>query len=128
VSGPLVFGPPRPRPWQGLRDGGHVVLRCSDCDRPLADVHVTRPQDDKVWRVRARCCYGCTRADGSPQTSFIEEVRGRTFHVGGFGLPNPDDPDDSLMQTAHVADHMETDSGGNPVVTIEVKQWTHPSS
>lgn len=31
--------------WQGLEDGKHNVLECKECQRPLADIWVTKPHD-----------------------------------------------------------------------------------
>lgn len=122
-----TFAGPRERPRLGLKDGGHVILRCSNCDRPLADVFVTQPgklvpgtNTPFTWRLRARCCYGCTRPNGSPEHSFIETVEG-LYHLGGYGEDNPDDPEDSRVVTVPVRTVDEYDSEGNAVMTIEVK-------
>ena len=31
--------------WQGLEDGGHNILECKGCHKPLADVWVTKPAE-----------------------------------------------------------------------------------
>ena len=108
----------------GLKDGGHVILACSACQKPLVDIHVTRPDKKKPgtdevfeWRLRAKCCY-------CDDYSFISVVCG-LFHHGGWGVPNPenlDDPDDNIVLTSIVNILHETDSEGNPVMTYEVKQ------
>jgi hypothetical protein len=106
----------------GLVDGGETVLRCSNCDRGLACVRVIRPNaklpdgSPLVWRLRATCAYGCAKPDGSPETSFLAEVRG-AFVQGGYGVDNPDDPDDSDMKTAVVDIREDADESG-PVVTF----------
>lgn len=122
IQGPRAGGPP-----VGLTDGGHVILRCSNCDRPLCDVFITLPNakdrsgNPYQWRVRATCAYGCLKPDGTPETSFVHEFEG-LFCRGGWGEDNPDDPDDSLMKTAIVAEPFESDADGNPVLTFVTKR------
>jgi hypothetical protein len=90
-------------PRAGLRDGGHVVLSCSACGRPLVDVWVVKPDaldpttgGPFVWHLRAECCYCGDR-------SFPVEVRGRwALGPAGEDVPNPDPEgmDDARLYTA----------------------------
>lgn len=87
----------------GLRDGGHVILSCSACGKPLVDIWVVKA--DAVnpvtgrpfeWKVVALCCYCGDR-------SFQQTVRGR-YALGCYGRdvpnPDPDGMDDSKLETA----------------------------
>lgn len=61
---------------QGLKDGGHKVISCSSCRKPLVDVWITRPLEDFSQKVIATCPYCQDR-------SFLETIEGG-FHIGGF--------------------------------------------
>lgn len=123
MSVPLVVeGPKAPPPVVGLSDGGHVIPRCSDCNRPLADIFITQPNardrrgEPFRWRVRATCAYGCKKPDGSAQTSFLQEFTG-LYHLGGFGVDNPEDETDSEMKTAVV--DTQFDAEGVLIITTK---------
>jgi hypothetical protein len=126
VTGKVTVGRPRAAPLMGLRNGGQVVPRCSNCDRPLCTLFITMPHatmpdgSPLTWRVRAECAYGCKKADGSPETSFVQEVTGM-FHRGGYGIDNPADPDDSAMVTKIVAEREEF-IDGESVVTFQTQE------
>ncbi len=70
----------------GLEDGGHVLLRCSNCDAILMDIWRTRPHEPDTWKVKATCpfCGDC---------SFVQEIQGG-FHIGGYGEVKEDGSDD----------------------------------
>jgi hypothetical protein len=53
----VTTGRIEPKKPAGLVDGGHVILKCSNCDKPLVDVLITRPNDPFEWKVVAKCCY-----------------------------------------------------------------------
>lgn len=129
MSTPKVsFAPPRQSAGStGVRDGGHVLLKCSNCDKPLCDIHITQPdklipgtQEKFEWYVRAKCCYGCKRGK-EPEYSYIEKIVG-LYHLGGYGVVNPEDPDDSTVITVPVGIIDELDSDGNAVITFEVME------
>lgn len=73
--------------FKGLQDGGHVIIRCSVCNKPLADIWRTRPEmkDPRTgkafeWKFVAECCY-------CGNESYITTVLGG-FHIGGYGTNN----------------------------------------
>lgn len=74
-----------------LTDGGHVFVTCSNCCAFLADFHVTRPDEEDVWKVKVTCPW-CGDA------SFITEVKGG-FYPGGFGVAKPDDENEVIPST-----------------------------
>lgn len=83
----------------GLKDGGHVTLRCSKCDKPIAYVWIVKEdKDSQPWQVTAECPYGCQRSDGKPERSFIEEIYGR-FAPSGYHKPIKDNPDEVIPIT-----------------------------
>ena len=64
-----------------IEDNEHVILCCSDCDKPLIDVWVTRSEYPAKHQIRAEC-YFCG------DQSFIANVKG-AFHLGacnGVGI------------------------------------------
>jgi hypothetical protein len=70
---------------QGLKDGGHIIIRCSNCNKPLADIWRTRPnmKDPRTsklfeWKFVAECCY-------CKDKSYITTVSGGV-HIGGYGV------------------------------------------
>jgi hypothetical protein len=82
---------------QGLKDGGHVIIKCSSCHKPLVDVWRTRPdlKDPRTgkpfeWKIVAACCY-CN------DKSYITTVLGG-FHIGGYGVDvcDPNDKRDVI--------------------------------
>lgn len=85
---------------EGLKDGGHTYLLCSNCGVPLADVWVVRPHEPETWPVRASNCPFC---DEDPKSaplggSYLHEVKGG-FVYGGYGVVKEDDQDDAVMKT-----------------------------
>lgn len=76
---------------EGLSDGGHTLLKCSNCEAILMDVWVTRPHESEEYRLRASCPF-------CGDKSFITKVKGG-FHYGGFGKVKPDDPDQDIPST-----------------------------
>ena len=75
---------------KGLKDGGHVIIRCSNCDRPLVDIWRTRPEmnDPRTkkifeWKFIAECCY-CS------DKSYVTTVLGGV-HIGGYGVTTYED-------------------------------------
>lgn len=74
-----------------LVDGGHIYVQCSNCSAVLLDIFRTRPDAPTVSRLKALCPF-CGDA------SFAVEVRGG-FHIGGYGRPNPDNPEDDYPST-----------------------------
>lgn len=76
----------------GLKDGGHVLVECSNCRAILLDVWKTRPHEAETWRLKASCPF-------CGEDSFPVEVQGG-FHVGGYGEIKGDDPDSDWPSTA----------------------------
>lgn len=81
----------RPAAPDGLADGGHVHVACSNCQAGLLDIWRTRPHEKDVWKVRANCPF-CGNA------SYEYEIRGG-FHSGGFGVVRPEDEDETIAST-----------------------------
>jgi hypothetical protein len=72
-----------------LQDGGHVIIRCSGCNKPLVDIWRTRPNqiDPRTnkpfeWKFIAECCY-------CGDKSYLTTVLGG-FHIGGYGINSAD--------------------------------------
>lgn len=76
---------------KGLKDGGHVLVECSNCRAILLDVWITRPHEKETWKVRASCPF-------CGDESFPVTVKGG-FHVGGYGQVKEDDPDSDWPST-----------------------------
>lgn len=82
----------------GLVDGGHVYIRCSNCEAILMDIWRTSPdainpltKKPFLWKIRANCPF-------CGDHSFITEVAG-LIHAGGYGSPVPDDPEADIPST-----------------------------
>ena len=58
-----------------LVDGPHTILKCSSCGKRLADIWVTRPQINMIFKYRARCCY-------CQDCSFPVELKGGVAYAG----------------------------------------------
>jgi hypothetical protein len=80
---------------EGLKDGGHVYLTCSNCQAYLMDIFRTRPHEKEIWRVRCSCPW-------CGDKSFITEIKGG-FHRGGYGRPKSDD-DSEVWASTDVVD------------------------
>lgn len=78
-------------PPQGLKDGGHVILKCSSCDKPLIDIWVVKPEFSIEHIYQALCCY-------CGDKSFQMNIRGRVA-VSPISKPNPNDEDDFIPVT-----------------------------
>lgn len=65
-----------------LIDGGHIYIKCSNCNKPLVDLLIVGPNAKKpdgtpfVWNCIANCCY-CS------DKSFKTEVLG-IFRASGI--------------------------------------------
>jgi hypothetical protein len=55
-------------------DGGDVFVKCSNCDAPLAECWITRPE----MKIKSRIVADCPHCGDK---SFITEVAGK-FHLG----------------------------------------------
>lgn len=78
----------------GLKDGGHVYVRCSNCEAILMDLWKTLPKNGEKeikWKVRANCPF-------CGDKSFVHDVEG-VFHKGGYGKVKEDDPNDDFPST-----------------------------
>jgi len=88
------------RAFEGLSDGGHIIVACSSCKAGLLDIWVTRPNEIDPgtgkpfhWKVRANCPF-------CEDKSFIVEFDGG-YHVGGVGTlkEGGEDTDPSTIWT-----------------------------
>lgn len=41
----------------GLKDGGHIIVKCSACNKPLMDCWITNAKEKFEWKVKATCPY-----------------------------------------------------------------------
>jgi hypothetical protein len=79
------------KPKEGLVDGGHVIIKCSNCNKPLVDVLIVKPNEKKsdgtpfIWKCVAECCY-CS------DKSFITEIKG-IFRAAGFIVEDKENPE-----------------------------------
>jgi hypothetical protein len=87
-----------------IKDGGHVIIRCSNCNKPLVDIWRTRPDakdpaTGKTFEFKfvAECCY-------CKDISYITTVQG-VFHIGGYGV-NTDDGNEAYEKTT-IIDQLE---------------------
>lgn len=92
----LTMKQPEAKETCGLEDGGHVYIRCSNCEAFLMDLWRTMPragEDDKPmkWKLRASCPW-------CGDKSYVTEVEG-VFHRGGYGKVKEDDPNDTWPST-----------------------------
>lgn len=83
---------------EGLKNGGHVILSCSNCYAGLVDFFVTRPGEINArtgkpfnWIIQANCPF-------CGDKSFTKEINGNG-HVGGYGTPYPDNEDETIPST-----------------------------
>ena len=58
----------------GLEDGGHVILKCSNCDAPLINLWITTPNLETEMPVQADCPH-------CGDHSFKQTINGG-FHIG----------------------------------------------
>lgn len=103
-----------PRPFLGLSDLGDHVLRCSNCRRQLAVVKVVR-SDKQVRYVRASCPYGCRCSDGTPDGSFVHEVKGMAV-IRPFGESRDDVGNEDELRVKFV-DCVESEEHGQTIFT-----------
>ena len=89
-----------PKDKMGLKDGGHVYVRCSACEAILLDVYRTmpnavNPRTGKVfeWKLQANCPF-------CGDHSYVTEVTGM-FHLGGMGHARRDNVDDDIPSTTY---------------------------
>jgi hypothetical protein len=74
-----------------LKDGGHIFLECSNCNKKLVDIFIVKPDAKKEdgtpikWNCQAECCY-CN------DKSFIKEISG-IFRPAGIIKLNEDSED-----------------------------------
>jgi len=105
--------------FKGLKDGGHHHIRCSNCNAPLVDVWITRPDEDVVWSLQFNCVH-------CEDHSFIQTVKGG-FHIGPGIEPNPAYPDDlekAIMYTLpEIKSARTTDKNAILIETIKVKEY-----
>lgn len=94
----------------GLKNGGHVCLSCSNCHAGLMDIWLTRPDEiDPLtrkpfeWEVQASCPF-------CGDKSFTTTIHGG-YHISGFGLPKPDDEDETIPSTQANGEFTELDNG-----------------
>lgn len=84
-----------------LKDGGHIILECSNCNKPLVDILVVKPDakredgSDIVWKCQAECCY-------CKDKSFMTEIKG-IFRPGGI-IKIDDKNEDNYENIVDLAD------------------------
>jgi len=65
-------------PIKILENGGDVILTCSNCDKHLVIVTISRPKEKFEWQVRAKCCF-------CGDKSFVKDIKGG-FHYRGYDI------------------------------------------
>lgn len=71
------ISPPKDVELEGLQDGGHIYVKCSNCRAILMDIWRTRPHETETWKVKATCPF-------CGDESFETPIQGG-FHFGGYG-------------------------------------------
>jgi DNA-directed RNA polymerase subunit RPC12/RpoP len=92
------------KPLENLRDGGHTLFTCSNCNAKLMDVWSTRRHEADEWTLQATCPFCNDR-------SFEKQIKGG-FHYGGFGTTKPGEPDEDDYVSTKV-DFWETVNEGS---------------
>jgi DNA-directed RNA polymerase subunit RPC12/RpoP len=77
----------RNKPKIGLKDGPHHYLRCSRCNKGLADIWITGPDEDIDWTLKATCPY--CKESGLEEGSYPLKIKG-LFFPAGFGEKDKD--------------------------------------
>jgi hypothetical protein len=85
-----------------LIDNGEITLVCSNCDKPLLIVWSNRPNEKRVWKLRATCPYCNDR-------SFAFDMKGG-FAYRGYDKPIPGLPADEVIPVLNVK-NVEVDNG-----------------
>lgn len=57
-----------------IQDGGHVIIKCSNCQKPLVDIWLTYKDEDQETTVVANCPF-------CQDKSFQQKISG-IFHFG----------------------------------------------
>jgi hypothetical protein len=106
---------------KGLEDGGHVIIKCSSCKRPLVDIWCTRPDriDPRtnqpfLWKFVAHCCY----CGGK---SYPTEVKGG-LHIGGYGINQYDGKE--LINAQEKTSIISQEDGEDNVIFIKTARYT----
>lgn len=97
-----------------LKKGEHLPLKCSACRKPIADVWMRNPDEPGSFTFVAECPY-CVTKSGLPERSFPVYIKGGVG-VGGYGLPDKDDPD-NVFPVTDMVDFQTDDS----LTVIKVK-------
>lgn len=81
----------------GLVNGGHTILKCSNCGKGLIDIFHTQPDaiDPRTnkpfeWKAQAICCY-------CGDHSYVTDIKGK-FYLGGYCEKPDDENGNSLTQ------------------------------
>lgn len=94
---------------EGLSDGKHNFIPCSNCKAILMDVWVTRPHETDTYKIRATCPW-------CGDKSFITKITGG-FHYGGCGTQKSADVEDTVESTS--VDHFQMKDGNFEFVVIK---------
>lgn len=98
----------QPKEPIGLKDGGHVILSCSNCAAQLVDIWIQMPDSGQHWKGRATCPY-------CGDKSYIQEWDGG-YAIGGISIPNPKDSDNPIEKTRIV----DVGTEGDDVILFRV--------
>lgn len=101
---------------ENLTDGGHIYLRCSNCEAILADIWRTRPYEQEVWGVKATCPFCPAKPNGKPEMSGRIEIQGG-ISPGSYGTPNPDNANDDIPSTQ--MDYSDFDEEGDIILYMK---------
>lgn len=78
-----------------FKDGGHIILNCSNCGKPLVDIWITVPKLDVVNYVRAECCY-------CGDFSFIHTIKGGFRYSGIIEYINGSDDYKQITMVSNI--------------------------
>lgn len=98
-----------PREPVGLKDGGHIIMRCSCCDAQLVDIWIQMPDAPQHWKARATCPY-------CGDKSYVVEWDGG-FAQGGIAVPNPNDEQNPFEKTRI----LDVGTEGEDIILFHVK-------
>lgn len=74
-----------------IKDNGNLILKCSNCQKPLVDLFIVDSSANFNWKCVAECCF-------CGDKSFITDVKGM-FRPGGCITVDEKNPDHFLYDT-----------------------------
>lgn len=95
----------------GLKDGGHVILKCSNCNKPVFSLWVVKPNFDFEASYKATCPY----CDGK---TYTKKIKGQ---ITTGGIPkNGDYYSDDTEVLTYMEKFDTIEENGEPVVLFKI--------